>query len=189
MQHATTELERARRELSEAETRGAELAGLPALEADARRLLERSEAAGQTLEKLGADVTRANALRGSADQSINHRIPLGESVKVTVERKPIEHRMQVEDAAAESFTSPAVESLQPDLGRRRVSAPRSRSGGIRPTGRSSPGESAGRRPRRTRADHGRPLVVQPLPLRPALSRRHRFPPDAADPATDGRDSR
>jgi len=112
VQHATTELERARRELSEAEARGTELAGLPALEADARRLLERSEAASQTLEKLSADVARANALQ-TTPTKISHRIPLGESVKVTVERKPIEHRMQVEDAAAESFTSPAVESLQP----------------------------------------------------------------------------
>jgi hypothetical protein len=111
-QHATTELERARRELAEAEARGTELAGMPALEADARRLLDNSDSASQTLERLSADVARASALR-SAPTSINHRIRLGESVKVTVEKKPIEHRMQVEDAAAESFTSPAVESLQP----------------------------------------------------------------------------
>jgi hypothetical protein len=111
-QHATTELERARRELADAEARGAELAGMPALEADARRLLERSEAAGQTLDTLSADVARANTLNG-APTSIKHRVRLGESVRVTVEKQPIEHRLQVEDAAAESFTSPAVESLQP----------------------------------------------------------------------------
>jgi hypothetical protein len=112
LQHATTELERARRELSDAESRGAELAGVPGLEADARRLLERSEAAGATLDRLNADVARANALQ-AAPTSVNHRVRLGESVKVTVVKQPIEHRLQVEDAAAESFTSPAVESLQP----------------------------------------------------------------------------
>ncbi len=111
-QYATTELERARRELAEAEARGADLAGMPALEADARRLLERSEAGAQNLERLSAEVARANALQ-TTPATINHRVRLGESVKVTVEKKPIEHRMQVEDAAAESFTSPAVESLQP----------------------------------------------------------------------------
>ena len=111
-QHATTELERARRELAEAEARGTEFAALPGLEADARRLLERSDAALQALETLSADVQRATA-RMSTETSVKHRVPLGESVKVTVEKRPVEHRMQVEDAAAESFTSPAVEALQP----------------------------------------------------------------------------
>jgi hypothetical protein len=110
---ATTELERARRELAEAETRGSELASAPALEADARRLLERSDAASQTLSALFADVQVASSRTRAQPSSITHRVPQGQSVKVTVERRPIERRLAVADSAAESFSSPAVEALSP----------------------------------------------------------------------------
>jgi len=110
---ATTELERAKRELADAETRSSELASAPALEVDARRLLDRSDAAYQTLAGLSADIERANTRLQASTSSVSQRIPRGKAVKVTVERKPIEHRAAVEDSAAETFTSPAVEALSP----------------------------------------------------------------------------